>query len=397
MRTTAAVVAAFLAGTSLAAQQPPRRPRLARDADTNDAVAYFRWGLSHLEAQPALAAAAFHWAARLDPASPQTLYAEGTALLLTNTDRLVRYMQEDASLRREPDIQRVDSLFREASIRDPLLETGLDEMILIHYLRGVFARQRTFTGNEIGDATIVHSLDTALAQSAPALRARLSASRRNYSEALGYLNRAVREARRGPVANLHRARALAFWHLGQLDSAEAALRVAIDAAGREDSALFSPAPPSKALLAHTMGRVLEQKGDLAGARAAYEQALVEDVSHFPSHVRLALIALQLRDTSRALDELESAVGIKEDDYLSVAMLGAVLGRSGRHREAIERLTAATVIEPWAAAGWLLLAREKEATVDVIGAIQAYERFLALATGADPARDAVVRRLARLRE
>lgn len=375
------------------AQQPPPRPRLSREADTNDAVAYFRWGLGRLERQPAQAATAFYWAGRLDPTSPQTLYAQAIALLMSDGERLVLYLRDDPEALRSPVIRRADSLLLRAWIQDPLLQTGLDEALLIRFVRGLLARRMQLS--EVSDGDIARSLDTTLAEAAPALRARLSYSRGNYREALQYLARAIREARRDH-SRLHAARARSFWHLGQLDSARITMLAAIAAARAEDTTSLQPGFVSKALLEYSMGRILEQMRDVGGARAAYERALVEDLSHFPSHVRLAILALQVRDTARAIQELERAGEITNEDYLSQALLGTVLGRSGRHADALVRLSRATTIEPWASGGWLLLAQERDAAADVPGAERAYERFLAVAPRTDPSRDPATRQLARLK-
>ncbi|HEY2804639.1 MAG TPA: hypothetical protein VGI92_02155, partial [Gemmatimonadales bacterium] len=80
-----------LAAAPLGAQRPPRRPRLAAGADTNDAVAYFQFGLDKVENDPSGGEAAFYWAARLDPMSPQSQYALYIARLLRDPARLAKY------------------------------------------------------------------------------------------------------------------------------------------------------------------------------------------------------------------------------------------------------------------------------------------------------------------
>lgn len=56
------------------------RPRLRDVADTNDAQAYYDLGLSIIERDPGQAAAAFYWAARINPAWGDPLYARRAAL-----------------------------------------------------------------------------------------------------------------------------------------------------------------------------------------------------------------------------------------------------------------------------------------------------------------------------
>ena len=43
---------------------PEKRPRLDAGADTNDALAYYNFGVAQFEREPQQAAAAFYWAAR---------------------------------------------------------------------------------------------------------------------------------------------------------------------------------------------------------------------------------------------------------------------------------------------------------------------------------------------
>ena len=83
-----AVVAAMLAGLSAPAvaqgAKPPSRPRLARNADTNDAAAYLALAERELDVDPAVAARAFYWVARLDPANARAYYGQRVATFLSD-------------------------------------------------------------------------------------------------------------------------------------------------------------------------------------------------------------------------------------------------------------------------------------------------------------------------
>src|SRR5712692_402598 len=94
MRLAAMLAAAFapVLITPARWQQPPRRPRLAAEADTNDAVSYYQLGVERLERNPDAAAAAFYWAARLDPLSAQAWYGQYVAQLAHSSSRLVHYV-----------------------------------------------------------------------------------------------------------------------------------------------------------------------------------------------------------------------------------------------------------------------------------------------------------------
>ena len=62
--------------------QPPR-PKNAV-ADTNDARAYFDYGVEVFETEPNAAASAFYWAARIDPGMADALYARRAAVLMSD-------------------------------------------------------------------------------------------------------------------------------------------------------------------------------------------------------------------------------------------------------------------------------------------------------------------------
>lgn len=386
----------LLGGVSMApAQQGPARPRLARDADTNDAAAYFTWGLERLVRRPDQAAAAFHWAARLEPASPQVPYAQHVALLLTDNERLVGYLRLEDEVMRSRHAAVLDSLYARALKTDPFLATGLEEPIFVRLVRGLMARRPDFSGNETRDGDIVRGLDTALAEFDPHLRGHLAYSRAQYREALVYYDRALRLRLRRPTAPIWAAKARAYWHLSRLDSAalamQRALALAVDSGG-------SPRQyESRAHWHYSLGLILERLGDRAAARIAWQNALIEDMAYYPAHVRLGTLALQQGDTVNAIIELERAVATNDRDYFAHAALGAILTRARQPGEAVTSLRRATELEPFAAAAWLLYAQALDTDRRRTDAITAYQRFLALAARDDPARPGATRRIETLRQ
>ena len=58
-------------------------------ADTNDAQAYFDYGVRRFDDDPEAAAAAFYWSARINPGSADAWYARRAALLMTDEGLLV--------------------------------------------------------------------------------------------------------------------------------------------------------------------------------------------------------------------------------------------------------------------------------------------------------------------
>jgi len=93
-------LASGLLALSLAAQNIPKRPPL-EGADTNQAAAYYQYGLSVLQQDPRKAADAFYWAARIDPTWAQPLYAGRIVFLMGADDQFViGYMDEKRSYTR---------------------------------------------------------------------------------------------------------------------------------------------------------------------------------------------------------------------------------------------------------------------------------------------------------
>jgi len=121
---------AFVSGLlsmSLAGQNIPKRPPL-NGADTNQAAAYYQYGLSMLQQDPQKASDAFYWAARIDPTWAQPLYARRIAFLMGADDPfVVGYMQGKRSYTHSKDALRIDSLELRARMLDPFMEGDLDK------------------------------------------------------------------------------------------------------------------------------------------------------------------------------------------------------------------------------------------------------------------------------
>ena len=86
MRSPTALLTLFLIVVPpLVAQKvapPPTRPRIQELADTNDARAYYRYGMAMLSDKPEESVRGFYWALQIDPSSAETMYALRTSSLL---------------------------------------------------------------------------------------------------------------------------------------------------------------------------------------------------------------------------------------------------------------------------------------------------------------------------
>ncbi|MHB0981070.1 MAG: tetratricopeptide repeat protein [Thermoleophilia bacterium] len=107
------------------------------------------------------------------------------------------------------------------------------------------------------------------------------------------LPRLEEQVSRDPEDDTARRRlALAFYNLDRLDEAQALYEELL--AKGED-----------AVVRNRLGNVLREKGDLAGAEAAYRRALADDPALPAPYVNLAELFWRLRRTDEALDVLDA--------------------------------------------------------------------------------------------
>ena len=115
-----ALALAVLAAAPLLAQKDekiPARPELDAGADTNDAYAYYDFGLDRLRKQPQRAADAFYWASRLSPTWADPYYARRIALHLSDKRQLMRYLTSSKAAQSSRN-RAIDSLYNEAMLRN---------------------------------------------------------------------------------------------------------------------------------------------------------------------------------------------------------------------------------------------------------------------------------------
>jgi Tfp pilus assembly protein PilF len=139
----------------------------------------------------------------------------------------------------------------------------------------------------------------------------------------------------------------------------------------------------------------EQTDNLAAAREAYGRALQENLSYYPAHTRLGLVALIAGDTATALSELDLSVQLAPQEITARVTYGTLLARVGRTDEATAQLRQAAELEPYYALPQYLLGRVAEARQERVPAVAAYRAFLARASQRDQRRAEVVQRIADL--
>ena len=381
MRTATLTIALMIAvAASALAQRAPRRPRLPPMSDTCDAWVYYQYGITQLERDPGDAAAAFYWAERLSPNTALAYYGERIARLLDDPFTLKRYVEGDRSALQSKDVRRIDSLEVKAIALDPFFPQRLDETMIVTYYNNLVRDNLRQSGeNAVSDPEIDAYVRDRLQETHGWLLAWLVMSRGDFRRAADLLATEVRNDRKNTEIRAQRAQAL--YLAGERDSARVELDSALAAARRSDAQKMKFVYNSKAAWEYELGRTWEVLGSDSAAKAAYQQALIEDLSYYPAHTRLAFIAVRERDTTLALTELQRSIAVR-DEYNARLQLGILLATRHAYDSATAHLRRAIEIEPWVAAPHLVLADVRRDAGDRDGAAAEYQRFLALAAHND---------------
>jgi tetratricopeptide (TPR) repeat protein len=381
----------------LAAQRlgpEPPRPKGAV-ADTNDAQEYFNYGVAVFDQEPQKAASAFYWAARINPGMADALYARRMALVMADPGLRKTYIDGGRRAQDSKQLRALDSLYLRALRLNPLLYRRLDRRLLTTHIVKEAERVMRQSGSDVSKSELDYVVEQWLRDAGPGFRAWIAYGDGRFDDALAHYATAARSAKFKAGIRVERGRI--FGMIGQLDSAVAELRLALTEMRSRDTKDLVYFYDSKALFEHTIGTLLEQKDDLAGAREAYGKALEEDLSFYPAHQRLAMIALGAKDTATAESELNLAVQIAGDEPFLRYVYGWALASMGKHAEAKEHLTKAVELEPYFALPHVVLGQVYERLGDGKGAKAAYSAFLARASLKDPQRQFATTRLREVTE
>ncbi len=363
-RILAAILVA-VACTGAAAQTvgetAPRRPRLKADADTNSATAYYSYGISALDKDPAGAAAAFYWASRLDPTWAAPLYGQHSALLLALPHGvLTEYLASSPRALREPGIRHLDSLAYLALQKNPFVERRFDGVVLSVWMH------RESNGPE--------KLRT------------LTAQDRRLAGWVAYAGGQYKAAAStyGEVIRLHPGeleprywKARSFFAMGMVDSARGVLRAA-RGHERQSDPNSGGGWTSNSFTEYSIRFLFELKERADSARAAYERALVKDLSFHPAHYRLARLRLLAGDSAGALAEFTQAATLDPENAPYLCDLGMLLLGMGRSDSAAAILLRAATVEPYFGTARLILGTAYEQGGHRKEAMEQYTAFLSLA-------------------
>jgi tetratricopeptide (TPR) repeat protein len=381
----ALVVAAAVVASPVVAQNVPKRPQIDPGADTNSAQAYYSFGMRIAQNDPRHAADAFYWAAQLNPTWAQPLYARRIALLLGADDPFITsYLEGDRGVHRSKRGAFIDSLELRARMLDPFLVRDLDEELLRRYILAVFQMSQRGADRVNGSAASEFSfyLDSYWKTEAPPyMRAVLAASERRLPEALRYYRDALSQNKQ-EAAEIHLARGQIFFLLGNDDSARVEMQLGLDTLRGRDTRDFVYLYESKGVLEHSIGLIDERQGLLDQAREAYARALQEDLSYYPAHLHLSVLAMTDGDSTTALSEMDLAVQIKDDDPWVQTAYASLLAQLGHIDEADQHLKRVVALAPFYAAPYYALGRVAEMAKKPADAAQHYHAFLAHAASQD---------------
>jgi len=373
--------------------EPPRPKGIV--ADTNDANAYLDYGVSVFEREPATAAASFYWAARLNPGMADALYARRAALLMTDQRLRTVYINGGRSARDSKQLRALDSLYLRALNLNPLLYRRLDRRLLTAHIIDEMERQVRRSGGDASRSEIDFEVESWLKGAGPEFRGWLAYGDGRFDQALSLYATAAKSVKFKAGLRVERGRI--FGMIGQLDSAIAELRSALTEMRSRDTKDLVFFYDSKALFEHTVGTLLEQKNDLAGAREAYGKALQEDLAFYPAHQRLGMLALGAHDTTTALSELDLMVQLAGNEPFLRYIYGWALASAGKLPEAKEQLVKSIELEPYFALPRVTLGQVYEALRDAKNAQAAYTAYLARASQNDPQRAYATTRLREVTE
>jgi len=385
------VVAPPLTAQNAGRKAEPARPRLAAGADTNDANAYYQLGLDVLERSPTKAADAFYWAARINPAWAEPFYARRVALLLNDRHRLQSYWRRDKKTLRSPETQRIDSLYLHALALQPFLYQKLDRVLFDAIVRDIAERATRYS--DVTASELEYEMEVYLNSAPPAFRAWRAQSQGDFERALSLYAEAIKRTR--DDAWLHAERGRLFFQLGNADSALVQLTQALAKLRAADKKEVIYLYESKALMEHRLGMVHRRLGNNAAAREALGRALEEDLAYYPAHVEMGFLALETKDTTTALAEMDLAVQLRGDDPVLRYTYGYALAVSNKLPEAEEQLRKAVELDPVFAAPHYVLGEVFDVRLMRAEALREYRAFLALASRQDTRRAEAEERAAEL--
>ncbi|HEV7703164.1 MAG TPA: tetratricopeptide repeat protein [Gemmatimonadaceae bacterium] len=393
------VVAPALAGQR--ATPIPPRPKLYTNADTNDAHAYYLYGVQELVSNPEGAKEGFYWASQIDPTSAEALYAMQTASLMALSSSTLYDYYDYAAKKRKPEFVALDSLLFRAYAINPFLYRSLDRSLIRHLIQAdMKAEHPNVNGATLNLAILEYE------QQRRHAAAWESYAEGHFPEALDTYAKQLKDMERtktrrnnrdheDDACEIHAERARIFYILGNFDSSLTEMAAAIAGLHERDAKETVILYESKAMYDQSLGMIHEKTQHMDLAREAYARALEEDLSYFTAHTKMAMLQLAQGDTTSALTELDLAVQLQPSDPVLRYTYAMALIQSRRDADAVKQLLKSIALDPFYAAPRLLLARIADAEQYTDDAVREYGEYVALAPKSDPQLAAVRSRVSTL--
>lgn len=345
-----ALAALVLAAGTAAAQNVRPRPELPRNADPNDWEAYFDRGTELLSRLPGEGDQYLYWAARLNPTRAEPLYAHWIAQHLQNVRRWEAWMHDDPRVLNSPEIAQLDSLMLRAQVRNPFLHRGL--VVLLYEATPGYWGQDMYTRGMLQYST-----------------GRLDDAVRTLSE---YVERNPR--RLGARWDL----VLALVSSRKMDSAQVVMDTLVARMRQRDETQVVKVYESKEFQEYASGLLALARNRPAEARAAMEQAIVENAASWYAHRGRAMALRVEGRPDEAAQEMAAAIELAPEDALLFYDYGVALVEAHHPADAAVQFRRAVKLEPYWADAWLGLGDGERMSGHAAEAISAYERYLALA-------------------
>ena len=338
---------------------------------------YFRHGERVFEEAPEEAAEAFYWAMRRDPTWATPIFARRLALFLVDDYLFSEYLSGSRRALRNPYVQQLDSLYLRALKLNPFLDRRLDARALkeLWRLDLIMRMQREYPGAPVGELEMAvgNAVEQYALRANDRFKAMLAHSDGRFREAAELYGSALEDD--PDDIDLLVSRATVLFRIGREEEAIGHLRTAIEELRGQDEEELQRVYYSKAMYLHAIGLVHEDLGDRDAARNAYAEALQEDLSYHPAHVRLAELALAAADTMTAVNEMRLAAEIAPDEASVLMSYGRLLAATGELAEAEAVYRHVSEVEPYFAAPIARLARVLERQDRPAEAIAAYRTFM----------------------
>ena len=343
-----AMIAASLLVQPAGAQKNKKeleRPKLDAGSDTNDALAYFKYGMAR-ETPWKKAYPAFVWARRLDPMESFYVFAQYQASWARQSPSWrSEYFEGAEYVVKSKEAALIDTLFYESLIRDPYA----------HFNGCVVYRDLEITD--------------------PVFLGLFHFDNQCWRQAADQLAIAIKKRPRNLMLREYRARALHI--LGEYGNAASELQGLIAALAERDKKSFQRFYQSKEMYEYMLGLTYLQDQKYAEARDAFGRALTENLAFYMAHDKLSTVALAQRDVETAINEMDLAVQLKPDEPALRQRFGYALLRANprRNEDAEAQFRKAIELEPLFALPYYNLAVALENQGKKTDAIAQYQAYI----------------------